>query len=690
MKIISLIFFLVLYGETLLAQDILKITSVEEANRKINDYIYIFEDASNSIDLRTVLNFKEPDPFLPIPQFTKSMSSKYSYWIHFSVEISLRENYQLGLSTPLQDHLVDIYSICDSVLFTQKTGLFLDGEKNDEVFPFSNIIQVKAAKKIDFYLKVKNINDELPLFSLKFVNLNKAIKQYSRKIIFDGFANGIMWLMILYGLFLFLLNKDKLYLYYSLYIIFISAWYIGCMFLGYRLFPEMPRKIFPYTDIPGMIGYIFYIQFIRLFINSSSILPKWDKVLKLYQIILSVICIGLPVCIYVTNLIIVSYIIGTTIAVGLSAIIIILIIRVLLLRNRLTNIIAIGSFSLVLGAILTQLSFLFSPSNYMNEDVFIFQKLGFLIELVVFTFGITYRYKLIEADKQKFQKQLIIQLNENAELQGKVNRELSEKVKEATAEIVARNKEITDSIHYASLIQTAVLPSLDFITELGIDNFILFKPKEVVSGDFYWGKRKNTKIIIAAGDCTGHGVPGAFMSMLGHAFLDEIINTVDANNAAEILDHLRIEVIRTMKQKGKRGEAKDGMDMVLCIIDKKAGQLMYSGANNPLYLIRDNNLIKIEADKMPIGIHDTSDVPFTNQIIEIRKGDIFYLFSDGFADQFGGPNGKKFMYKAFQELLIQNHAEPMEQQKEILDVTFERWKGEKEQIDDVMVIGLRI
>jgi serine phosphatase RsbU (regulator of sigma subunit) len=256
--------------------------------------------------------------------------------------------------------------------------------------------------------------------------------------------------------------------------------------------------------------------------------------------------------------------------------------------------------------------------------------------------------------------------------------------------IEQKNQSITDSIQYASRIQTAVLPPISFLADWGIDNFILFKPKDIVSGDFYWGKKKTGKIIIAAGDCTGHGVPGAFMSMLGHAFLDEIVNTREIENAATILNILRDEIIGTLKQKGTTGEARDGMDISLVILDPVASKLDYAGANNPLYIIRDGKLLKYKADRMPIGIHFISHTPFTNNSIGIKKGDYIYLFSDGFADQFGGPQGKKFMYKPFQELLLSNHRKALELQKEILNNTFEKWKGDREQVDDVMIIGMHI
>lgn len=292
--------------------------------------------------------------------------------------------------------------------------------------------------------------------------------------------------------------------------------------------------------------------------------------------------------------------------------------------------------------------------------------------------------KLAESKKQ------IEKINIDLEFKNSEVLKQNEKIIQQKDIIEQKNQSITDSIQYASRIQNAVLPGIDFLTDWGIDNFILFRPKDIVSGDFYWGMRKKGRIIVAAADCTGHGVPGAFMSMLGHAFLDEIVNTTEVENAAGVLNLLRDEIINTLKQKGLVGETRDGMDISLCIIDMAAGKMDYAGANNPLYIVSDGKMTRIGADRMPIGIHFTSITPFTNHEIDVRKGDYIYLFSDGYADQFGGPKGKKYMYKPFQELLLKNHNNPMQLQKEILDNTFISWKGDHEQVDDVLVIGLRL
>jgi serine phosphatase RsbU (regulator of sigma subunit) len=256
--------------------------------------------------------------------------------------------------------------------------------------------------------------------------------------------------------------------------------------------------------------------------------------------------------------------------------------------------------------------------------------------------------------------------------------------------IEEKNLSITDSIEYASRIQNAVLPPLDFLSEWGMDNFIMFRPKDIVSGDFYWGAKADHHLCFAAADCTGHGVPGAFMSMLGTAYLNEIISLERFSTAADILDRLRSEIITSLKQRGIEGETQDGMDISLCIYDLEKKIIHFSGANNPLYLLRNGKLERIDADKMPIGIHRSLDKSFTNNIIRPEPGDIIYIFSDGYADQFGGRYGKKFKYKAFRDMLLEIHNQPMERQKSILEEKFDSWKGDNEQVDDVLVIGVKV
>ncbi|MCK5169988.1 MAG: response regulator [Bacteroidales bacterium] len=253
-----------------------------------------------------------------------------------------------------------------------------------------------------------------------------------------------------------------------------------------------------------------------------------------------------------------------------------------------------------------------------------------------------------------------------------------------------QNKKIEDSILYAKRIQSAVLPPNRFIQHLLSEHFIFYKPRDIVSGDFYWTKQVDDKIFIAAADCTGHGVPGALMSMLGITFLNETINKTPNIHANEILNELRIHIISSLRQTGSSGESRDGLDIALCIIDHEKRKLEYAGANNPLYLIRNNQLLETKADKMPIGIHRKAKESFQNHIIKLQKDDLVYLFSDGFVDQFGGEDGRKFLSTNFRKLLIDNRSQTLNDQKIILEKTFEEWKGDRKQLDDILVIGFKI
>jgi len=254
--------------------------------------------------------------------------------------------------------------------------------------------------------------------------------------------------------------------------------------------------------------------------------------------------------------------------------------------------------------------------------------------------------------------------------------------------IELKNRDITDSIRYAQRIQNALLPSYEMLKESFADSFILFKPRDIVSGDFYWVKKKNGEVIIVAADCTGHGVPGAFMSMLGISFLNEIVDKNNITEPGRILNLMREAVISSLRQWQVDSESRDGMDIALCKISYDQNKLLYAGANNPLWIIRNGEFSEHRADRMPIAIYDEMN-EFTTHSINLQQGDSIYMFSDGYADQFGGPNGKKFKYKPFQELLISLQEKNMEEQKKILDKTIEEWQGDFEQIDDIIVVGLK-
>ncbi|MFC2138052.1 triple tyrosine motif-containing protein, partial [Bacteroidota bacterium] len=317
------------------------------------------------------------------------------------------------------------------------------------------------------------------------------------------------------------------------------------------------------------------------------------------------------------------------------------------------------------------------------------------------------------------------------------NRILEEKVRERTAQIRKQNeeiahqkehiehlyKEVTDSIQYAEKIQTAVLPSDELAQEVLEDHFILFKPRDIVSGDFYWLTHIGDLNIFTAADCTGHGVPGAFMSLLGVSFLNDIVNKRGIIESHEILNELRKYIIASFQQEKETTERKEGMDIAISILDKNTKMLQFSGAYNPLYLVRPKkgknelkiisggeenvlepamedekyNLFEVKADKMPAAIYLKMN-SFTKHEIQLQKNDRIYMFSDGFADQFGGPDARKYMSKAFKRYFLSIQDQSMQEQKELIDNENKRWmkfinpssNEEFSQIDDIVIMGVKI
>ncbi len=280
------------------------------------------------------------------------------------------------------------------------------------------------------------------------------------------------------------------------------------------------------------------------------------------------------------------------------------------------------------------------------------------------------------------------------------NETLEEKVKERTAQITEQNEEITvqrdllakqkeyitDSIVYASRIQQALLPSIEVLENNFPNHFILFKPRDILSGDFYWFKQIDNSIYIAVADCTGHGVPGAFMGTLGISLLNEILNHNELKEPEMILEELRMRIKNSLHQ----NRTQDGMDLALCLINLQTTAVQFSGANIPLYLVRNGELIEYKGDRMPVGVYPKDDQSFTGHDFQMNKGDTFYIFSDGYFSQFGGEKAFKYSAKRFQDSILSIQDHNMETQKQILEQTLMEWQGKHDQVDDILVIGIRI
>ncbi|RLD76602.1 MAG: hypothetical protein DRJ10_13320, partial [Bacteroidetes bacterium] len=361
-------------------------------------------------------------------------------------------------------------------------------------------------------------------------------------------------------------------------------------------------------------------------------------------------------------------------------------------------------------------------SEKENQRAFIIV-LGIVLLFGVFFLIISLRlnHSRKKANKElESQKASVLFKNEELNTQNEEIQTIADSLSEANTvislqkeEVEKSHQQITSSINYAKRIQTAILPNADSLSDLFSEHLVFFRAKNIVSGDFYWVKKIDNYTVMAVADCTGHGVPGAFLSMLGITLLNEIVRRDNLSKTSTVLDNLRDQIKLSLKQTGKYYENKDGMDFAICAIDTNTMQMQYSGANNPVYIIRkrtagnvegnlegdrikeyveDNSnyyLIEIKPDRQPIGSH-IKEYPFTNIQFKLQENDTVFLFSDGYYDQFSGETGKKFNKARFRKLLVSIADKKMEEQQDILNQSFVEWKKSREQVDDVLVLGVRI
>ncbi len=328
---------------------------------------------------------------------------------------------------------------------------------------------------------------------------------------------------------------------------------------------------------------------------------------------------------------------------------------------------------------LTSINIIVNPPFWNTAWFIILEIITVLILIIVY---IRLRERKLKKDKKILNRKVIERTNEIEQQK--------DAIKKQKNILLRQNKEITDSIIYAKRIQNALFPPEELFEQYFKNYFIINIPRDIVSGDFYWIKKVSNYTIIAVADCTGHGIPGAFMSMLGIAFLNEIIRYKDITSASEVLNELRKQIKNSLHQQGKEGETDDGMDIALCAIDYDKMQMQFAGAFNPLYMYRNNELTIIKGDKMPIGIYIDEKESFTNHEIKIEKNDCFYLFSDGYIDQFGSDDDVRFTSSRFKKLLSEIHQKSLSEQNEILKKNLLQWKVNREQVDDITVVGFRI
>ena len=651
----------------------------------INKSIYYFEDKKGLFSFEEIYKPEFADNF--ILSAKKSLNFGYTqstYWVKFHLK---------NLHPQINDWLFEIdYELLDSIDF-----FYLDQENKWKSKPFGDMYPFEQREwdyrtfiiPLDlpdttvrtYYLRFKTMGTmQFPM------NISRE-KSFLRILLLSetyyGIFFGIMFLLIIYNTFVYFSLKDISYFYY---IILIISTTILVAFLSGHAFQYVLKNSMWLNNklLPSSIALSEFciISFTRSFLNPKKYYPKLDKVL-IYFLIGSSILIFLP---FFTNY---HFIVQVSAYTAQLCILVSLLSGILcLIKGNKAALLFILAFTLFLiGALaVSYIAIGLIGENPISAHG---MELGVMLNGVFLSLALINNYKISKIEKEKAQKEII-------QMRQKATEILEQKVKERTTEIQDINEElrqqkieITDSIHYASRIQNALLPPDEDLDRLLPSYFILNKPRDIVSGDYYWVSRKENKVIVAVADCTGHGVPGAFMSILGIAFLNEIINKTEILIANEILNELRDYIRKSLHQTGKKDETRDGIEMALCVIDFANNKLQYSGALRPLYFIRNKELNEFKGDYMPIGVHDDDENSFSKKEMQFRENDIIYLFSDGYVDQLGGPNRKTYRSRQFKQLLINIHQKPLHEQKEILEKEYEGWRQNIEQIDDIMVMGIK-
>ncbi len=734
-------------------QKVLRIDSSIPPNISQNQFLEILEDPNGEFSVDSVKKIKNFEVYNP----DLKLNAKSFYWAKLNIKSGFDEIneviIQIGGKRSSDFAELYLFNSKDSLIKQALGGYFLEREKKDIQREIGSkfMIRLEPGKTYTLYFRINNISGFAPQFDIKILEKQYFSDRLNRRNLVQGMLQGALWMMFLYNLFIFFYSRDKVYLYYSLYIIGIALNFVveRGLFVEYTI-PNFP-KLDPFFFIfATAVAAASYFQFIRYFINTKKHMPKWDIAHQW------VIAINLVVSVILLAVLFIAFQIPISVNISnylnlLGLIYGFVFIYYLIKKNhKLSWFFAAGAMVLAIGTfislyfLITKKPLDFDPKYFMNGAT--------IAELLIFSLGLGYRIRLTEKAKQLAQIELIEQLKQNDLLREKVNRELETRVKLRTAEIEQQNEEIiaqsdslknanevliqqkreienkneeigqqkrylekihqntTDSINYASKIQNVILPSQNELTKYFDGHFIYYKPKEIVSGDFYWyryiERDKQRYFAIAAADATGHGVPGSLVSMLGISLLNETVIRNEVNKASQVLEKLRDEVKTTFSNYEDLLLTRDGIDIAFCIINLDTLQMQYSGANRPLVIFKNDpqkgtdeelkGLIELKPTKNPIGKHP-KELEFTNHIIQLEKGDVIYLFSDGFGDQIGGPEGRKFYFKRLKEMMAEIYTQPLTDQKLIIDNAFQDWINHKysdgqnfRQVDDILIMGIRI
>jgi len=697
------------------SQKIIVVESDTVNSYPVSEYVYIYKDTSRNMTIDRMILFNSNK------YFTLNNSSNINfgftkdiYWIKFSVinKTNKIQNLVFSIDHPLL-RSIHFYAIkgvnLEKEIITGEREVFSSRDIKDRTFLFD--LNLEPNVQYSYFVRVNSEGTTLRL-PMSINTYKSYIKADNYKIIINGVLIGLLLFSVLFNLFLLIVTKDIINFYYTIFVFLLAFFLVNITGLTYQnLWPNSPWWQQHSTTLFAAMANVFLLLFTREFFNFK----------KNHTIInnISIVVIGLVLLSVVLNIFNSTFSLSMLMVNILSLIVIFLIFTVSIIglfnRNKLAIYFLFSFTALVIGTTLYVLRNLgVINSNIIAESGL---KIGFLVEIIFLMFAVIHRYRYLEKqDNKKLEilvsertKKLVAQKEEIETQRDRILSQHKEVLMQKNL-ISEKNDEIRDSFNYAKLIQNAVLTPRKELDRILDSYFIVNLPKETLGGDFYWTYEQNGRIYIVVADCTGHGVPGAMMSMLGISALNEIVRKADDIKPSEILKELSVNIQKALHQDGEIGESKDGMDISICMVDKVTNTMLYAGANNPVYIIRNdkfnidysdkkfklfkfenNLLLELKADKISIGYNYNKSNMFNDKKVNLKKGDMIYLFSDGFPDQFGGEKGNKYKLGRFRELLASNSLIKNEtEQYDAIMTELYNWKKDIEQIDDIIILGMRI
>ncbi len=658
-------------------------------------HLFYAEDKSRTKTTASLseLTFKAVDGLIPNFGFVNS-----SYWFQFKLQNTSTRSMclMLEIKNPNLDYI-------------QVTELLPGGDTvNHQLGDFFPFYQRPVPERY-FQLPLSLLPNSTHRYILNVRNSGEQFhvpiavgsnEYFTKKNETEKLYYGIYFGLIIFALFIntffYLVLKNTYTLYYIAFIFTLLFLQLSLTGIGFEyLWPESVYLANHANPIFANLSIFFFLKFCLDFLNTSYYLPGLYKWLNwLWYLIL------IPTILAFTNtqaLHSFSIVSINVIALGLNILIIPWAIITWKKNFQPARFFTLAFILLIIGVFLFILKNFGLTASYPIADYGL--QIGSGCEVILLTLAVVDRFK-------KFKDDALLSLEEVNILKTEANTLLEKKVEERTREInmqkleiEEKSNEILSSIRYAKRIQEALLPPAQVMDKLFKNYFIFYEPRDIVSGDFYWASSVNTTLsgnsnkqlsLLAVADCTGHGVPGAFMSLIGTNFLKQSLTEPSINSPAQALDFVNQKIIHTLNQQWGENRVRDGMDISLIAIDYTAKKLQFSGANNSLYIVRKGELTVLEADKQAIGSVSEEINNFNNHYFQLVPGDCIYLFTDGYADQFGGEKGKKLMYKKFRDILVQISSLPIMEQQKKLQQEFLQWKGSYEQIDDVCVVGIKV